>query len=146
MSQLTIILTLIFSLLTPQSNAVSKKIERAFLQNNASQLYLLFPSGSHINLSFPEPISFSDQLTDQQAYFLFQKIFSNYPTFEFYSLSEERELQNDNTIFKSRWSFKDKNNNNQYVYHVFFLLKKSEKAGKKKPEQWKIIEIKAARI
>ncbi len=146
MSQLTIILTLIFSLLTPQSNTVFKKIERAFLQNNASQLYLLFPSGNHINLSFPEPISFSDQLTDQQAYFLFQKIFSNYPTFEFYSLSEERELQNDNTIFKSRWSFKDKNNNNQYVYHVFFLLKKSEKTGKKKPEKWKIIEIKAARI
>jgi hypothetical protein len=146
MSQLTIILTLIFSLLTPQSNTVFKKIERAFLQNNASQLYLLFPSGSHINLSFPEPISFSDQLTDQQAYFLFQKIFSNYPTFEFYSLSEERELQNGNTIFKSRWSFKDKNNNNQYVYHVFFLLIKSEKTSKNKPGQWKIIEIKAARI
>jgi len=146
MSQLTVILTLIFSLLTPQSNAVFNKIERAFLQNNAHILYSLFPSDSHVNFSFPEPISFSDQLTDQQAFFLFQKIFAHYPTFEFYSLSEERDVQNDNAIFKSRWSFKDKKNNNQYVYHVFFLLKKSEKTSKNKPDKWKIIEIKAARI
>lgn len=146
MGQLIIILTTVFALLTAPSAPVSNKIQRAFLQNNPRMLYSLFPSGYHVNFSFPEPISFSDQLTDQQAYFLFQKIFSDYLTFEFYSLSETGELQNGSHIYKTRWSFKDKKNNNQYVFHVFFLLKKPKKETKNKPGKWKILEIKAERI
>jgi hypothetical protein len=146
MGQFIIVLTTILTLLTTPTTPVSNKIQRAFLQKNSRMLYSLFPSGYHVNLSFPEPISFSDQLTDQQAYFLFQRIFSNYLTFEFYSLSESDELQNGNHIYKTRWSFKDKNNNNQYVFHVFFLLKKLKKGTENKSEKWKIIEIKAERI
>ncbi|MFO7980012.1 MAG: hypothetical protein R6V00_04150 [Candidatus Aminicenantes bacterium] len=146
MGQFIILLTTIFALLTTPPTPVSNNIQRAFLQNNPHSLYSLFPNGYHVNFSFPEPISFSDQLTDQQAYFLFQKIFSDYLTFEFYSLSEARELQNRNYIYKARWSFKDKNNNNQYVFHLFFLLIESEKGTKNKPGKWNIIEIKAERI
>lgn len=146
MGQFIILLTTIFALLTTPPTPVSNNIQRAFLQNNPHSLYSLFPDGYHVNFSFPEPISFSDQLTDQQAYFLFQKIFSDYLTFEFYSLSEAGELQNKNYIYKARWSFKDKNNNNQYVFHLFFLLKESEKGTKNKPGKWNIIEIKAERI
>jgi len=146
MSQFAIILTIILTLFTPPSTTFSNKIERAFLQNNPHMIYSLFPSEYHIYLSFPEPISFSDQLTDQQAFFLFQKIFSDYSTFEFYSLSENGEFQNENYILKTRWSFKDKKNNNQYAFHVFFLLKDIEKSAKDKTEKWEIIEIKAERI
>lgn len=146
MGQFITILTIVFALLTTPTAPVSNKIQRAFLQNNPGMIYSLFPSGYHVNFSFPEPISFSDQLTDQQAYFLFQKIFSDYLTFEFYSLSEEGILQNGNYIYKTRWSFKDKDNNNQYVFHLFFLLKGSKEMIRNKPEKWKIIEIKAERI
>lgn len=141
-----IIFNIILTLLTPQSTTFSNKIERAFLQNNPQMVTSLFPSGYHIHLSFPEPISFSDQLTDQQAYFLFQKIFSDYLTFEFYSLSESKEPHNENYILKTRWSFKNINNNNQYAFHVFFLLKKTEKPPRNNTEKWEIIEIKAERI
>lgn len=140
-----ITITTIFTLLISPQTPVSKKIERAFLQNDPSILYSLFPTSYHIYLSFPEPISFSDQLTDQQAYFFFQKIFSDYLTFEFYTLTETEPPQENNQIFKTRWSFKDKRNNNQFVFHVFFLVRESEKSANN-PEQWKIIEIKAERI
>ncbi|MBD3413914.1 MAG: hypothetical protein GF421_05735 [Candidatus Aminicenantes bacterium] len=143
---MVVILTVFFSLLIPPQPPVSKKIERAFLQNNPQAIYSLCVPGYHLNLSFPEPISFSDQLTDQQTFFFFQKIFSDYLTFEFYSLTETDKLQNGNQIFKTRWSFKDRNNNNQYVFHVFFLLKKFEKSQNKQSGKWKIIEIKAERI
>jgi len=147
MGQFVIILSTVLALLANPATSVSNKIQRAFLQNNPRMLYSLFPSGYHVNFSFPEPISFSDQLTDQQAFFLFQKIFSSdYLTFEFYSLSEAGELQNGNQIYKTRWSFKDKNNNNQYVFHVFFLLRKMKNSAKNNQEKWKIIEIKAERI
>lgn len=146
MSQFIITLTTVLALLANPTTTVPNKIQRAFLQNNPRMLHSLFPSGYHVNLSFPEPISFSDQLTDQQAYFLFKKIFSDYLTFEFYSLSEAGELQNRNQIYKTRWSFKDKNNNNQYVFHVFFLLRKMKYPAKNNLEKWKIIEVKAERI
>jgi len=146
MGQFVVLLTALFALLIPPPTPVPNQIQRAFLQNNSHMLYSLFPSGYHVSFSFPDPISFSDQLTDQQAYFLFQKIFSDYLTFEFYSLSEAGKPWNGNHIYKARWSFKDKNNNNQYVFHLYFFLKESEKGTNNKPGKWKIIEIKAERI
>lgn len=147
-----ILLTILISFLS----TTSQNIEKAFLQNNPKILYSLFASTSSINISLPEPISFSDQLSNQQAYFLFQKIFSSFTTFEFYSesdLSSSPEKQN--FIFKARWSFKDNKNNNQYVIHIFFYLIKeknndspfrSNQKSEKIEKTWKIIEIKAKKI
>lgn len=122
-------------------------------------LYGQFSSKSFINISLPEPISFSDQLSNQQAYFLFKRIFSTFLTFEFYSesslplIAEQR-----NYIFKARWSFKNKKNNNQYVFHIFFYLTNENSPEKQSPQNrpmeknenskvfWKIIEIKAEKI
>ncbi|UCC41831.1 MAG: hypothetical protein JSV96_12620 [Candidatus Aminicenantes bacterium] len=122
-------------------------IEKAFLQNNPKILYSLFSSRSSINISLPEPISFSDQLSHQQAYFLFKRTFSSYATFEFYSESKlpaSPEIRN--FIFKARWSFKDKKTNNQYVFHIFFyLMDEASKKSEKLKSNWKIIEIKAER-
>ncbi len=112
-------------------------------------LYKLFSSQSSITISLPEPISFSDQLSHQQAYFLWKNIFSTYLTFEFYS-EEEYPLSSEenNLILKTRWSFKNKKTNNQYVFHVFFYLTKSlnQKKGELPKTSWQIIEIKAEKI
>ena len=115
-------------------------IEKAFLQNDPRILYRLFPPDSHLNVSFPEPISFSDQITNQQAYFLFRKIFSTYTTFEFYSQTQIFVAGPQARIFKARWSFMDKTDN-QHVLQIFFFLSAAGLPGS--PEDWRITEIRA---
>jgi len=120
----------------------TQSIEKAFLQNNPRILYSLFSSESSINISLPEPISFSDQVSREQAFFLFKKIFSSFNTLEFYPEEEfPFSSENQSFIFKARWSFKDNRNNNQYPIHIFFYLIKE-----KLKNTWKIIEIKAEKI
>ena len=65
--------------------------------------------------------------------------------------------EENNFIFKARWSFINKKNNNQYVFHIYFYLKNEfinknraspNLSGKKKgnsKEIWKITEIRAER-
>ncbi|MFQ6108209.1 MAG: hypothetical protein ACE5L7_01485 [Candidatus Aminicenantales bacterium] len=141
------------SLLSPTTEA----IESAFLRNNARMLYEILSSQSSINISLPEPISFSDQLSNQQAYFLFRRIFSSYSTFEFYSEAEPPVItEESHYIFKARWSFKNRKNKNQYVFHIFFYMreesglsreKRHQSSKKEVPtENWKILEIKAERL
>lgn len=146
----------LFTVLVSLLPTTTQEIEKAFLQNNPKILYSLFSTKSSINISLPEPISFSDQLSNQQAYFLFRKIFSAFTTFEFYSEKElPSEPENQNFIFKARWSFRDNKNNDQHVIHVFFYLieekitasplRQSLKNENSK-KTWKIIEIKAEKI
>ncbi len=120
----------------------TQNIEKAFLQNNPRILYSLFSSQSSINISLPEPISFSDQVSNEQAFFLFRKIFSSFTTLEFYP-EEEFPLpaENQSFIFKARWSFKDNRNNNQLAINLFFYL-----TNENLKNSWKIIEIKAEKI
>ncbi len=136
---------MLFSLLPP----ITQDIENAFLQNDPGILYPLFSSRSAVNISLPEPISFSDQLSNQQAFFLFRKIFSSFMTFEFYSeIVPPPDLKDNHYIFKARWSFRDNRNDNQYVLHTFFLLVNEDENQKSQREKasWKIIEIKAEKI
>ena len=117
------------------------------MQQNSKMLLALLPPKSHINITLPGPISFADQVSNQQAYFLFKKIFSSYSTFEFYSERQKPTLQSDRTILKARWSFRDKKNNNQYVFNIFFYLIKIEvQDNEQKQSAWKITEIKAEEI
>jgi len=141
---LAILLVSLIPILLPPN---TQNIERAFLQNDARMLQSLFPPQSHINISLPEPISFSDQVTNQQAYFLFQKIFSSYTTFEFYSENQPTSIEGNSTIIKTRWSFRDKKNRNQYVFNVFFyLIKLPSQPEGQTGDAWKITEIRAATI
>jgi len=152
---LKIFLPLLFSLLS----TTTQDIEKAFLQNNPKIFYSHLSSSSSVNISLPEPISFSDQLSNQQAYFLFKKIFSSYTTFEFFSESEIPPASDKKSfIFKARWSFRDNKNDDQHVLHIFFFLVNEKElrdrallspANQKKGEIkniWKIIEIKAEKI
>jgi hypothetical protein len=129
------------------TSTTTQNIEKAFLQNNSKMLLALLPPKSHINISLPSPISFADQVSNQQAYFLFKKIFSSYSTFEFYSERQNSASQLESTILKARWSFRDKKNNNQYVFNIFFYLNKIEvQDSEQKKDMWRITEIKAEKI
>lgn len=141
---LAIFLLSLFPIIIPST---TQNIERAFLQNDPRMLYSLFPPQRHINISLPEPISFSDQVSNQQAYFLFKKIFSSYTTFEFYSESQPTSLEGKSAIIKTRWSFRDKKNRNQFVFNIFFyLIKLPSQAEGKTGDVWNITEIRAATI
>jgi hypothetical protein len=122
----------------------TKNIERAFFQNDPGLLYSLFTSKQHLTISLPEPISLADHFSSEQAYFLFRKIYSDFSTFEFYADSELPFVGGGKSfIFKSRWSFKNKRNNNQYVFQVFFYLVNEKNNSL---DQWRITEIKAEKL
>jgi len=134
----------VFSLSLPTA---TQNIEKAFLQNNSLLLFELFSAQNPINISLPEPIYFSDQLTNQQALFLFQNIFSSFSTFEFYAERNSPSSNRNDYIYQARWSFRDKKNNDQYLFYIFFFLIK-EPSGENRPLDtgWKITEIKAKKI
>lgn len=122
-------------------------IEMSFLQNSPKMLYTQFASKGHINISFPEPISFSDQISNQQAFFLFHEIFSSYTTLEFFSERHFLFPEGTSSILKARWSFKDNKNNNQYVFHIFFFLIANDSSKTELGQSsLKISEIKAEKI
>jgi len=134
--------TLSFTLSTTTQN-----IEKAFLQNNSKLLFELFSSQNPLNISLPEPIYFSDQLSNQQAYFVFKNVFSSYSTFEFYSERKPQSSENNHHIYQARWSFRDKKNNDQYLFYIFFyLIKETSKEKKSSKTLWRITEIKAKKI
>ncbi len=141
-SIITALTILSFTLATTTQN-----IEKAFLQNNSKLLFELFSTQNPLNISLPEPIYFSDQLSNEQAYFVFKNIFSSYSTFEFYSERQTQAYENKNHIYQARWSFRDKKNNDQYLFYIFFYLVKETAEGNESPKtDWKITEIKAKKI
>lgn len=117
------------------------------MQNNSKMLYSLLPENGHVTISLPEPIVFSDQISSQQAYFFFKKVFTLFTTFEFYSDRDAPPTEKNSTIFKTRWSFRDKKGGNQYVFRVYFYLTKDPiPLNKDVSSAWKISEIKAEKI
>jgi hypothetical protein len=136
-------LLLILSLLSQTTRA----IERSFFQDEPAVLYALLAPRGHVNISLPEPISFSDQISSEQAFFFFRRLYRTYSTFEFYAdsylpiLASERSF-----IFKARWSFRDKTNNDQYVLQVFFYLTADPRPPGDGSSLWKIAEIRAERL
>jgi hypothetical protein len=136
-------LLLILSLLSQTTRA----IERSFFQDDPSVLYALLTQRGHVNLSLPEPISFSDQVSSEQAFFFFRRLYRTYSTFEFYAdsylpiLAHERSF-----IFKARWSFRNKTNNDQYVFQVFFYLTAELRSPGDGLSIWRITEIRAEKL
>ncbi|MBU4255372.1 MAG: hypothetical protein KJ727_12325 [Acidobacteria bacterium] len=132
----------ILSALSLTLTATTQNIERAFLQNNAKLLYSYFPERSYINIALPEPVSFSDYVSNQQAYFLFKRIFSSYTTFQFFSDRETIFIPRRTVIFKARWSFLDRKTDNQHVYFIYFYLTfHTDGINHREPVFWKIREI-----
>ena len=148
----------LFSVIISLFSVTTQGIEKAFLQNSSGQLQTQLSLRTKLNISLPEPISFSDQISSEQAFFFFQDLFSRYATLEFFP--EPEVFQPPGTrllIFKARWSFRDNRNNDQSVFEVFFLLqpenpsaeaggRRSGTRGARPPALWKITEIKAEKI
>ena len=140
------IIIVVLSLFSISLSTATQNIEKSFLQENPQILLSLFPEHSHINVSIPDPISFSDYVSSQQAFFLFRKIFSSYATFEFYSDRQFYVQLKKTFIVKASWSFRDRRDDTQYVYHIFFYLAfEKNKKGIFPPASWKIKEIRAVR-
>ena len=139
MSHIAIILLSVLSL---SLSSTTQNIEKAFLQNNPKLLLDLLPSEAHINISIPDPVSFSDYVSNHQAYFLFKKLFSIYSTFQFYSERQPDQRLRRNVIYKARWSFRDRRSDTQYVYNIFFYLTfAGSGSSKTRPPSWRISEI-----
>lgn len=137
---------LLIALLPLNIAPTTQDIDIAFLQNNPKILFDYFPEQGYIHVSFPPPISLSDQLSNQQAFFLFKKIFSSYTTLEFYSGGAPHVTSDNSLIYTSRWSFKDRRNN-LYVFQVFFYLVNKSLGHKGSPlSAWKILEIRVEKL
>ncbi|MGB7296862.1 MAG: hypothetical protein WBC70_14850 [Candidatus Aminicenantales bacterium] len=122
----------------------TRTIEKAFFQDDPQLLFSLFSSRGHIHISLPEPISFSDQMSPEQAYLFFRQVCATYSTFEFYADSDRPVLAKGNSfIFKARWSFKNKKTSNQYVLLAFFRLTREPPRRGSPLTPWRITEIKA---
>jgi hypothetical protein len=140
------IIIVVLSFFSISLSTATQNIEKSFLQENPQILLSLFPEHSHINVSIPDPISFSDYISSQQAFFLLRKIFSSYATFEFYSDRQPYVKLKKTFIVKASWSFRDRRNDTQYVYHIFFYLTfEKNKNGTFPPASWKIKEIRAVK-
>ena len=129
---------------------ITKDIQRAWLRNSAVELHEVFSKTTALNISLPEPVPFSDQVSHEQAYFLFERIFSIYKTFEF--IPEAGLLtppEGQGCILKARWSFRNTRNNSPYLFEVFFYLihDPGPPASRGAPSApWRISEIKAERL
>jgi hypothetical protein len=132
---------------------VAKDIQQAWLRNSAVELHEVFTKATALNISLPEPILFSDQVSNEQAYFLFERIFSTYKTFEFIPearLSTSPEWRG--LILKARWSFRNTRNNSPYLFEVFFYLIPDPGPPGSRDRlgaphwPWKISEIKAEKL
>ncbi len=143
----------LFSIVVSLVSITSQDIERAFLQNSARRLQALVGPDIRLTVYLPDPLSFSDQVSPEQAFFIFQRIFRRYVTREF--LIEPGFYQAEPggpLVVKARWSFADAANNDRFVLRVFFLLDRDKPRPAAKPglvragPAWKIIEIKAEKI
>jgi hypothetical protein len=135
----------LFSLFLSFNSSVTASIEKAFLQNNPGLLYPLLSTTQPIAISLPAPISFSDQLSAERAFFLFQRTFRTYTTFEFFPDTNVLGLpEKGRAIFQARWSFLNKNKN-QYVFQIFFFIRNQPSASRL-GDVWRITEIKAERL
>jgi hypothetical protein len=131
--------------------SVTLDIGRACAANSAGALTRLLSPTAGLHVSLPDPISFSDRLSQEQAYFLFERIFAVHKTFEFVP---ERELTflpgKPGFIFKARWSFRDIRNDNPYLFRIFFYILPRPAAltagGPLPRAKWEIVEIKAERL
>jgi len=137
--------SVLLSLFLSFNSSITANIEKAFLQNDPSLLYPLFSTVQPVAISLPAPLSFSDQLTAQQAFFLFQKTFRTYTTFEFFpDMNALRSPEQGRTIFQARWSFLNKNKT-QFVFQIFFFIR--SQPGESDPQGgWRITEIKAEKL
>jgi hypothetical protein len=140
-------LTLLLALPLP----VASRIETAFLQNSPAVLRELFVTEGTVPVSLPEPLSLADQLSPDQAFLVFSRIFAVFKTTEFTTDTRLSSIPGQpGGILKARWSFRNERTGNQYPFRVYFFLVPA--AGPAGPDtrapgaSFRIVEIRAERL
>jgi hypothetical protein len=119
----TIFNVLSLSLLLSLPVPITKPLESAFLQNSPEILEGLLTTGGNIPVSLPDPLSLADQLSPDQAYLVFKRVFSVFKTTEFFVDPGLTTLPGrPGGILKARWSFRNQKTGNQYPVRVFFYV------------------------
>ena len=139
------VLSLLASLLVPGP----VELEKAFLRTSSGLLRPVLAETA-VLISLPDPLSFSDQVTGEQATLLFSEIFTRYRTLEFYPESPLVTVPGKpGGIFKAHWSFRDVRTGAGHAFRLFFyLVRESGPAGPRLPGPvtvWKVSEIRAER-
>lgn len=142
---------LVLSFLLTLPSPAARPIESAFLQNSARTLKDLFATGGTIPVFLPEPLSFADQVSPEQAVLLFERIFADFKTTEFTTDSRlSRFPASPGTILRARWSFRNERTGNHFPFRIFFLLAPQETGGAPPPKgaavRLRIVEIRAERL
>jgi hypothetical protein len=102
---------------------VTKPIERAFLENSPGGLAEVLTARGDIPVSLPEPLSIADQLSPDQVYLVFRRVFSVYRTTEFFVTPGLTTLPGrPGGILRARWSFRDQKTGRISPLRVFFFL------------------------
>lgn len=130
---------------------IAARVEKAFLQNSPHILRELMTSEGTIPISLPEPLSLADQMSPDQAYLVFGRIFSVFKTTEFYADSKLSALPGlPGGILKARWSFRNERTGDQYPFRIYFFVvpeRVPKSAGAPGPGiVLKIVEIRAEKL
>jgi len=116
---------LVLSLLLAQSQPlpIIKPLERAFLENSPRILSELLTAEGDIQISLPDPLSVADELSSDQVYLVFKRIFAVYKTTEFFVDPDFSTLQGrPGGILRARWSFLNQKTGDQYPIRLFIYL------------------------
>jgi hypothetical protein len=146
-----IIKVLALSFLLSLPVPVTKPLEKAFLENSPEILRGILTAEGDIPVSLPDPLSLADQLSPDQAFLVFKRIFSVFKTTEFFVSSGFPSISGQpGGILKARWSFRDEKTGNVYPMRVFFYLVPETRAaspGSKIPAKvLRIVEIRAEKL
>jgi len=134
---------LLISSLAAFAPAVTRDITEAWAANDVGAVIRLLSPAAGLHVSLPGPIAFSDRVSREQAYFLFERIFAVHGTYEFVPEPDLTMVPGKpGFIFKARWSFRDRRNGNPYLFRLFFYVGPRPRPG----TGWEIVEIKAERL
>ena len=130
---------------------IAARVEKAFRQNSPQILRELMTSEGTIPVSLPEPLSLADELSPDQAYLVFGRIFSVFKTTEFTTDPQLSALPGlPGGILKARWSFRNERTGDQYPFRVYFFVvpeRLPPSAGAPRPGiALKIVEIRAEKL
>lgn len=103
---------------------IAARLQTAFLQDSPALLLELLTTDGDIPVSLPEPLSLADQLSPDQTFLVFDRIFSVFKTTEFTTDPELSSLAGSpGMILKARWSFRNKRTGVQYpLRRLYFFV------------------------
>jgi hypothetical protein len=140
-------LTLLLSLPLP----IASRVETAFLQNSPAVLREILTKQGTIPVSLPDPLSVADQLSPDQAFLVFGRIFTVFKTTEFTADPQLSALPGvTGGILKARWSFRNERTGDQYPVRIYFFVapvrRPPPSAGRAPAMAFEIVEIRAERL